>query len=228
LIERQGITPLFPNITFKKSQLLFSGNHPRFIGIDHLVLNVGMGELEKTVTWYEKILGFQREQTFTIETEQSGLYSQVLVHPSSNIKFPINEPLSTNSQIQEFINLNQGSGIQHIALKTTNIIDVVKELRERGVKFLSVPDEYYHSLTKPNISDVEWQEIVKQKILIDYDFLNLYHPLLCQIFTKPIFGEPTFFFELIERRNNKQGFGERNFQALFKAIEEEQAKRGTL
>ncbi|MFN9317150.1 MAG: 4-hydroxyphenylpyruvate dioxygenase, partial [Microcystis sp.] len=53
-------------------------------------------------------------------------------------------------------------------------------------------------------------------------------PTLLQIFTKPIFSQPTFFFELIERRHAARGFGEGNFQALFEAIEREQIQRGTL
>ena len=60
--------------------------------------------------------------------------------------------------------------------------------------------------------------------------------ILLQTFTQPIFSEPTFFFEIIERRQyrvNEQtyiarGFGEGNFQALFEAIEREQQKRGNL
>jgi 4-hydroxyphenylpyruvate dioxygenase len=52
--------------------------------------------------------------------------------------------------------------------------------------------------------------------------------LLLQIFTQPIFEQPTFFFELIERRLQARGFGEGNFRALFEAIEREQMKRGSL
>ena len=51
----------------------------------------------------------------------------MLFHPSTNLKFPLNEALAVNSQIQEFINLNKGSEIQHIALKIPAIIDSVSE-----------------------------------------------------------------------------------------------------
>ena len=52
--------------------------------------------------------------------------------------------------------------------------------------------------------------------------------MLLQTFTKPIFTQPTFFFEIIERRSQATGFGEGNFRALFEAIEREQMKRGSL
>jgi 4-hydroxyphenylpyruvate dioxygenase len=46
-----------------------------------------------------------------------------------------------------------------------------------------------------------------------------------QIFTQPIFEQPTFFLEFIERRQQARGFGEGNFQALFEAVEREQINR---
>lgn len=212
-----------------------------FTGIDHVVLNVATGELEAAVTWYEKVLGLQRQQTFAIQTDWSALHSQVLVHPSKLVQFPINQPASANSQIQEFLDFNGGPGIQHIALQTSNLIEATKFLKDTNLKFLEVPPNYYTDLQKRqnlplNLLDIE--KIQAQQILVDWqqDINNNQSeiiPLLLQIFTQPIFGTPTFFFELIERRLGyiqgqqipAQGFGEGNFRALFQAIEREQIKR---
>lgn len=235
LVERQGKTPLLPDEWIVEKTPIFEGEN-YFLGIDHIVLNVAAGQLKPTIHWYEKTLGFQKKQTFTIQTEQSGLYSQVMVHPDSGTQFPINEPLSANSQIQEFLELNQGAGIQHIALKTTQILEATKNLRSAGLLFLEVPQNYYDLIRQQhpqlNFSRQEWQEIIEREILVDLEENNLEelanYPLLLQIFTQPIFEVPTFFFELIERRDRARGFGEGNFLALFKAIEREQIKRGSL
>jgi 4-hydroxyphenylpyruvate dioxygenase len=48
---------------------------------------------------------------------------------------------------------------------------------------------------------------------------------LLQLFTKNLIGP--IFFEFIQRKNHF-GFGEGNFQALFEAIERDQARRGVL
>ena len=74
------------------------------------------------------------------------------------------------------------------------------------------------------LSHQEWQAIEKLGILIDSQ-LDLTQSLLMQIFTQPVFAEPTFFLELIERRHQMQGFGEGNFQALFEAVEAAQMER---
>lgn len=206
--------------------------------IDHIVLNVGVGELEPTIAYYENLFGFQRQQAFSIRTDRSALCSQVLKHPNGAVQFPINEPASSGSQIQEFLDLNRGAGIQHIALQTPDAVETIAQLRQRGLPFLTVPSTYYDQLQQRSgflFSPEELQGIQNQEILVDWKDENSQAALL-QAFTQPIFEQPTFFFELIERRTywkhqrhqQAQGFGEGNFQALFEAIEREQMKRGSL
>jgi 4-hydroxyphenylpyruvate dioxygenase len=147
------------------------------------------------------------------------------------VQFPINEPTSANSQIQEFLDVNQGPGIQHIALQTPQIVKAIAQLRHRGLSFLPIPSTYYTQLRTQHqglpLSTAELEEIAAQEILVDWHN-EASQALLLQTFTQPIFEQPTFFFELIERRQEAQGFGEGNFRALFEAIEREQLKRGSL
>ena len=50
-------------------------------------------------------------------------------------------------QIQEFVEYYGGSGVQHIALNTRDIVTAITHLRARGVEFLSVPDVDYEQLS---------------------------------------------------------------------------------
>jgi len=204
--------------------------------IDHIVLNVAAGDLERAVAWYKNILDFQPQQIFKIKTDRSALYSQVMVSRNGSIQMPINEPASNNSQIQEFLDVNRGPGIQHIALRIPNLINAIAQFRACGLSLLSVPNSYYSRLKQRvgfPLSHQEIEAIAQQEILVDWQEdaavgARNAAPLLLQIFTQPIFQQPTFFFEFIERRLQAQGFGEGNFRALFEAIESEQIKRGTL
>lgn len=214
-----------------ESSLHSTSNSELFTGIDHVVLNVAVGDLERALRWYEEVLGFQRQQTYTIQTDYSGLRSQVMVHPDSGVQFPINEPTSANSQIQEFLDINQGPGIQHIALQTPQIVRAIAQLRALGLSFLPIPATYYTQLQmnypELPVSPAQLEEIAAREILVDWQD-ETSKALLLQTFTQPIFDRPTFFFELIERRLQARGFGEGNFRALFEAIEREQMKRGSL
>lgn len=209
-----------------------------FEQIDHAVLNVAAGNLEPATLWYEQVLGLRRQQGFTIQTERSGLCSRVLGHPGGTVQLPINEPASPNSQIQEFLDINRGAGIQHVALRTRDALGAIAQLRQRGVEFLDVPLEYYTQLRQRegfSLSEEAWRAIAQQQILVDWA-AHEPNAMLLQAFTQPIFPQPTFFLEVIERRaywagqqqRLPNGFGEGNFQALFRAIEREQQKRGSL
>ncbi len=196
-----------------------------FTGIDHLVLNVAVGELASAVAWYHKLFDFQVQQTFEIHTPTSGLASTALVSANGQVRFNINEPSSANSQIQEFLDVNCGAGIQHVALHTADIFGTVDRLRQQGVAFLPIPKTYYTSLKMraqsgiaARLTHTELARLEQLEILADWSDAAP-KALLMQIFTKPIFEEPTFFFEVIQRRHRAQGFGNGNFQALFEAIE---------
>jgi 4-hydroxyphenylpyruvate dioxygenase len=189
------------------------------MGIDHVVLNVDTNDLEAAVKWYHSLFDFQVQQNFQIQTAKSGLRSKALT--SGPIRFNINEPISANSQIQEFLDANGGPGIQHIALYSNDILQTVDFMQQQGLAFLPVVSSYYEQLRRRsngNLTVAEWEAIERLQILVDWSPESP-KSLLMQTFTKPIFGEPTFFFEIIERRNQAEGFGAGNFQALFEAVE---------
>ena len=202
--------------------------------IDHMVGNVGWGQMNQWVKWYEEVMGFENFLSFDdkqIHTEYSALMSKVMSNGNGRIKFPINEPAEgkKKSQIEEYLDFYGGPGIQHIAIATDDIIKTVSELRGRGVEFLSAPPHTYYQAIPERLGvhmemmKEDINEIEKLAIMVDADEDGY----LLQIFTKPVQDRPTLFFEIIQRMGAK-GFGAGNFKALFESIEREQALRGTL
>jgi 4-hydroxyphenylpyruvate dioxygenase len=199
------------------------------MAIDHIVGNVELGHMNEWVGYYERVFGMTEMIHFTdeaISTEYSALMSKVVTDGSGRIKFPINEPAEgkRKSQIEEYIEYYNGAGAQHIAMATRDIVGCVSELRDRGVDFLTIPDEYYDEVPE-RIGEIEEkiEDLRRLGILVDRDDEGY----LLQIFTKPVGDRPTVFFEIIER-HGARGFGEGNFKALFEAIEREQERRGNL
>jgi 4-hydroxyphenylpyruvate dioxygenase len=144
------------------------------------------------------------------------------------IVLPINEPASgrRKSQIEEYLDYYGSPGVQHIALRTSDIVASVRALRDRGVRFLDVPASYYDE-ARERMGDMgtelPWERLAELGILVDRD----QEGFLLQIFTETLTDRPTVFFEIIQREGAK-GFGEGNFKALFQAIEREQERRGNL
>ncbi|NNK82145.1 MAG: 4-hydroxyphenylpyruvate dioxygenase [Flavobacteriaceae bacterium] len=214
-----------------------SDYNPSSVGlkyIDHMVGNVGWGEMNQWVQWYEDVMGFENFLSFDdkqIHTEYSALMSKVMSNGNGRIKFPINEPAEgkKKSQIEEYLDFYEGPGVQHIAVATDNIISTVSQLRQRGIEFLSTPPEEYYKAVPVRLEEFDHklrEDIEPLKtlgIMIDADEEGY----LLQIFTKPVQDRPTLFFEIIQRMGAR-GFGAGNFKALFESIEREQSNRGTL
>ena len=206
--------------------------NPAHVGlkfIDHMVGNVDWNEMNKWCEFYAKVMGFAQIISFDdkdISTEYTALMSKVMSNGNGRIKFPINEPAEgkKKSQIEEYIQFYNGAGVQHIAVATDDIVSTVSAMRDRGVEFLYVPENYYDDLLERVGEIDEDVEVLKQHgILIDRDDEGY----LLQLFTKPVLDRPTMFFEIIQRKG-AQSFGKGNFKALFEAIEREQGNRGTL
>lgn len=201
--------------------------------IDHCVQNHNWHQMLTACETYARTLGFhqfwQVDQDQVL-TEFLALRLIVMASEDEAIKMPINEPAvgRCKLQIEEFLDFYNGSGVQHVALNTNDIVTTVRSMRARGVDFILVPDAYYERLTRRLATagvriEEDMAELQQLGILVDFDR----HGYLLQLFTQPLFDRPTFFFEVIQRHNH-EGFGEGNFKALFESIEQEQARRGTL
>lgn len=180
--------------------------------IDHIVGNQPDLQMTPVAEAYERQLGFHRFWSVDdtqMHTEYSALRSIVVADYDEVVKMPINEPAPglKRSQIQEYVDYYGGGGVQHIALRTENILGAIEHMTQRGVEFLHVPDKYYDNLrlrlksSQVNVTE-NLDELRRLKILVDYDEGGY----LLQIFTKPIEDRPTLFLEIIQRKNHQVFF----------------------
>jgi 4-hydroxyphenylpyruvate dioxygenase len=210
-------------------QWLTDDREPRSFGlrvIDHMTNNVPVGEMQKWCDFYSKVFAFEEKRYFDIKGKSTGLFSKVMKSPCGKFSIPINEPQDPKSQIQEYLNEYKGSGIQHIAFLTFDIVKSLTQLIEQKLEFLAAPPETYYRALAARVRDFKadadrMRLLQKLGVLVDGD--ETCH--LLQIFSKNQVGP--IFFELIQREGH-EGFGDGNFQALFDAMEEDQRLRGVL
>lgn len=211
--------------------------------IDHIVSNVP--NLFEAVDYIEAATGFHEFGEFTAEdvgTVDSGLNSMVMANNNEFVLLPINEPTfgtPRKSQIQNFLEHNNGAGVQHVAVKTEDIFATMRQLKARtafgGIDFMPQPGpEYYKKIPARLGEDALTADQIAQLeelgLLADKDDMGI----LLQVFTKPICDRPTVFFEIIQRLGCDKdkvtgakveqsggcgGFGKGNFSELFKSVE---------
>ena len=191
--------------------------------IDHLTHNVHRGRMEEWSGFYERLFNFREVRYFDIEGQATGVKSKAMTSPCGKIRIPINEEGKENpGQIQEYLDMYNGEGIQHIAMGSDDLYKTVDALRTSGVRLLDTIDTYYELVDKRIPGHGEpLEELHKRKILID----GKKDALLLQIFSENQLGP--IFFEFIQRKGD-DGFGNGNFKALFESIELDQIRRGVL
>ncbi|XP_023768795.1 4-hydroxyphenylpyruvate dioxygenase [Lactuca sativa] len=220
-----------------------SSSHSIDFGIrrlDHVAGN--FPELAPVINYLKFFTGFHEFAGFTakdVGTSESGMNSMILASNNEKVIIGVNEPVygtKRRSQIQTFLEHNEGPGIQHLALQSEDIFQTLREMKRRsvvgGFEFMPPPPPTYYRNLKNRAADVLSDEQMNAceefGILVDRDNEGT----LLQIFTKPLGDRPTIFIEIIQRIgcmisgvNMQQkpgcgGFGKGNISELFKSIEE--------
>lgn len=230
-INRDNYKGIFkPGFGEPRQKIKLDTNPTGLMAIDHIVGNVRTNEMDRWAEYFNKSLNFETFIEFgagDISTQYSALLSKVVrSKEGAPIKNPLNEPYDglKKSQIEEYIDEYFGTGVQHIAISTPDVIKTIAAMKENGVEFLQPPDTYYNMLKEKKIDIAEdIDELKRHGILCDDSEGTGY---LLQLFTKPIGDRPTFFYEIIQRNKGAQGFGQGNFQSLFESIEKDQMMRG--
>ncbi len=231
-VNRDNYNHIFrPDFCEPLQKIELDSEETGIVGVDHIVGNVRENEMNLWADYFNKTMDFETFVDFKpgdIGTKYSALLSKVVRTRDSKIRNPINQPFEglKKSQIEEYIEHYHGSGVQHIAIFSEDIISTIAALRKNGIEFLTVPDTYYDMLRDRkdlNINE-SIDDLQKHGILCDKESKGY----LLQLFTKPISDRPTFFFEFIQRVGGSQGFGKGNFQSLFESIELDQKLRGNL
>ncbi|MGW6913311.1 4-hydroxyphenylpyruvate dioxygenase [Kitasatospora sp. NPDC054939] len=187
--------------------------------IDHFAVCVEAGHLRDTVEFYERVLGLRNTFTEKIVVGAQAMDSEVVQSPTGALTLTLIEPDTSREpgQIDHFIKNHGGSGVQHVAFRTDDVVRSVAGMAERGVEFLSTPASYYRLLgdrLRPTRHSA--QAFGELGILADED----HQGQLFQIFTRSVHPRRTLFFEVIERAGATT-FGSGNIKALYEAVEAE-------
>ncbi|NXJ64062.1 HPDL protein, partial [Rostratula benghalensis] len=215
---------------------------------DHITYVCPRGAARAALDWYQRCFGFRRfllnprerpGEGYVLGGQGVGMLLLALQSaqgaPAHGCKLILAESLSEDgaNQVDTFLEQHGGAGIQHVGLRTTDIVATTRALQQRGARFFTPPTTYYSQEGKVKEIQGVGQDphmLAELGILLDTTVPGDKGQLgadatespsqeyLMQIFTHPIFSEETFFLELIDRRG-APGFGEGNIRALWKAVQ---------
>jgi 4-hydroxyphenylpyruvate dioxygenase len=169
--------------------------------IDHVSQSM---EYEEMLTWllfYTSLLDVQKTPVQTVIDPGGVVQSQAVEARDGLLRLVLNASQSRRTLSSRFLTELFGSGVQHIALGSSDIFATVEHLKANGVDLLPIPENYYDDLeVRTDLTPDDVERLRAGNILYDHDGDAEYF----QAYTKAMEGG--FFFEIVERRNY-QGYG---------------------
>ncbi len=192
--------------------------------VDHFAVVVEPGQIDGTVEFYRQALDFDLTLSERIVTGDQAMFIKVVQSKSRAVTLTLIQADASMEagQVDGFRKDHGGPGVQHMALRTDDILATVRQLQERGIELLSTPDAYYSRLAErvqPDRHSVE--ELRELNILLDED----HDGQLYQIFAKSVHPRNTIFLEIIER-SGASTFGSSNIKSLYEAVETQRHRDG--
>ncbi len=169
--------------------------------VDHLSQSMMYDEMLSWQLFYTSLLEVDKVPEQEV-LDPGGLVKSQVVHSKDGLlRIVLNASQSSRTQSSRFLSEAFGSGVQHIALATADIVATARHFRANGVDLLPVPENYYDDLEAKTDLDAATIDVLRANgIFYDRDGDSEYF----QIYTRTV--EDRFFFEIVERRGY-EGYG---------------------
>jgi 4-hydroxyphenylpyruvate dioxygenase len=173
--------------------------------VDHISQSMHYEEVLTWLLFYTSLLDLYKTSEQDVLDPGGLVKSQVVQDAAGKLRIVLNASQSSRTQSSRFLSEAFGSGVQHIALETNDILATVRTLVANGVALLPIPENYYDDIeAKFDIADARLRELKTHNVLYDREGDGEY----LQVYTRT-FNE-RFFFEIVERKNGYKGFGAAN------------------
>jgi 4-hydroxyphenylpyruvate dioxygenase len=189
------------DIDFRPPPRPAAGDDAGLTVIDHISQSMEYEEMLSWLLFYSSLLDVSKTPQLDVIDPGGIVRSQVIQSPDGSLRIALNASQSRQTLSSRFLTQYFGSGVQHVAFASRDLVATVQTLRANGVTMLPIPDNYYDDLEARTDLDPNRLEVLRAHgILYDRDEAGEY----LQAYTTNIGG--LFFFEIVERRGY-QGFG---------------------
>jgi 4-hydroxyphenylpyruvate dioxygenase len=179
-------------------------NAAGLVAVDHISQSMHYEEMLTWVLFYTSLLDLKKIPPQDVADPGGLVRSQVIESPEGTLRIILNASQSQRTQSSRFLTEVFGSGVQHLAFATDDMLATVACLERNGVDLLEIPENYYDDLeAKTDLSPEQLKVLQSHNILYDRDGESEYF----QVYTKAF--EHRFFFEIVERRGYA-GYGAAN------------------
>jgi len=174
------------------------------LSVDHISQSMHYEEMLMWLLFYTSLLDVTKTPAQDVIDPGGVVRSQVIEARDASLRLVLNASQSSRTLSSRFLTEAFGSGVQHIAFASRDIMETLRGLRASGIEPLRIPENYYDDLeAKTDLSLERIEELKRANVLYDRDsggeYLHAYTPTF----------DERFFFEIVERRGYR-GLGANN------------------
>ena len=189
------------DIDFEPTELAGRGGEGALTVVDHVSQSTYYEDMLSWLLFYTSLLDVGKTPQLDITDPGGIVRSQVIETADGALRIALNASQSQRTQSSRFLSDYFGSGVQHIAFQTGNIVATARKLKANGVETLPIPENYYDDLdARVDLEPERLCLLTANNILYDRDEAGEYFQLYTRSF------KDLFFVEIVERRGYR-GFG---------------------
>ncbi|HLS92094.1 MAG TPA: TIM barrel protein [Microbacterium sp.] len=158
--------------------------------VDHVNLSYAWQEFDEAVLFMSSVVGLGTRQAAEVPGPRGLVRSQVMRSSDGVVRFPMNLAPPT-APVPD----------RHVAIRVDDAVAVARRARERGLRFLPIPDNAYDDLRARFALDAPFLDTLRELGLLydrdaDGEFIHFYTPTIGGL-----------FIEVVERRGAYDGYG---------------------
>ena len=181
-----------------------AGHETGLTRVDHISQSMQYDEMLSWLLFYTSLVDLDKVPVQEVADPAGLVRSQVIEADDGALRFVLNASQSQRTQSSRFLSELFGSGVQHIAFATDDLVATVARLERNGVRVLQIPENYYDDLeAKTDLTPDQLMTFRNHNILYDREGSAEYLQVYTQTF------DQRFFFEIVERRGYR-GYGAAN------------------
>lgn len=197
------------DIDFAAAAAPGAGNDAGLAAVDHISQSMHYEEMLTWLLFYTALFNVSKTPAQDVVDPGGIVRSQVVETANGALRLVLNASQSTRTLSSRFLSEAFGSGVQHIAFATSDIIAAVASFRANGIELLPIPANYYDDLeAKTDLDPARIDALRQANVLYDRDGgAEGGGAEYLQAYTRTF--DERFFFEIVERRAY-HGFGAAN------------------
>ncbi len=174
--------------------------------VDHVGQALPGDQFDTWLLYYRSIFGLQPAETLVLPDPYGLVKSRALTNSSRTIRFPLSFSESNRTVVARSLTTFSGAGVNQVAFATDDIFGAARQLQDRGLKILPIPENYYDDLAaRLGLDDNFISQLRAINVLYDRDASGgeFFH-----VYTQSF--QERFFFEIVQRTGGYDQYGAAN------------------